>query len=191
MPYIPEEHKKFDVMPWKRKRGGEAFAYPSELLYQIEKIIGHDLTPYGYKNYEEYYEEVDKCARPFESDEAVMDLFKKYKAEVMRLNKKEEWSICRYKGKRIGEVAGLIPGHTYYWPTTADNPVYCGVIDEEEFTTYWFPTEEDDWEILLDPTGMAFRTIHEKKGYVTRKRFDNVMKQVKELLDSQRDTDTE
>ena len=132
MPYIPKEHEKYDVLPRKRKNGGEAFDYPSKMLFQIEEIIGHDLTPYGYESYEEYYKEVDACAEPFKDDPAVTKLFASYKAEVMRMNRKEEWSICKYKGDRIGEIMGLESGHTYYWPTTADNPVYCGVIDEKE-----------------------------------------------------------
>ena len=188
MPYIPKEHEKYDVLPRKRKNGGEAFDYPSKMLFQIEEIIGHDLTPYGYESYEEYYKEVDTCAEPFKDDPVVTKLFVNYKAEVMRMNRKEEWSICKYKGDRIGEIMGLESGHTYYWPTTADNPVYCGVIDEEEFTNYWFPTETEDWEILLDPTGMAYRTLYEKKGYVSRKNFDYVMKQARELLDNRPDS---
>ena len=62
------------------------------------------------------------------------------------------------------------------------------MIDEEEFTNYWFPTETEDWEILLDPTGMAYRTLFEKKGHVTRKNFDYVMKQARELLDNRQDS---
>ena len=71
MPYIPKEHEKYDVLPRKRKNGGEAFDYPSKMLFQIEEIIGHDLTPYGYESYEEYYKEVDACAEPFKDDPAV------------------------------------------------------------------------------------------------------------------------
>lgn len=91
MPYIPKEHEKYDVLPRKRKNGGEAFDYPSKMLFQIEEIIGHDLTPYGYESYEEYYKEVDACAEPFKDDPAVTKLFASYKAEVMRMNRKEEW----------------------------------------------------------------------------------------------------
>lgn len=183
MPYIPVNHKKYDVLPYIRKRGGEVFDYPSKLLFQIEEIIGHDLTPYGYASYEEYYEEVDRCAEPFVDDPEIMKLFSDYKSEVRCMNRKEQWSICRYKGERIGEISRLEPGHTYYWPTRADNPVYCGVIDEEDFTSYWFPTEPEDWDILEDPTGMAYRTLYEKKNYVSKRRFDNVMEQVKKLVD--------
>lgn len=45
--------------------------------------------------------------------------------------------------------------------TMLDNPVYEGVIDNEEFTSYLYPTDSDLWEILEDPTGMAYRTIYE------------------------------
>ena len=177
MPY-KKEHERYDVLPWKRKNGGEVFDYPSKLLFQIEEIIGHDLTPYGYESYEEYYKEVDACAEPFKDDPAVTKLFASYKAEVMRMNRKEEWSICKYKGDRIGEIMGLEPGHTYYWPTTADNPVYCGVIDEEEFTNYWFPTETEDWEILLIQLEWHIARYMRKRVCV-EKNFDYVMKQAR------------
>ena len=162
MAYIPKEHKAYNVLPQIREREGEVFEYPSKLLFQLERVLGHDLTPYGYKSYEEYYDELDHCAEPFKDDPAIRKLFDEYKDEVKRMNKKEEWSICKYIGARIGKVKGLETGHVYYWPTTKENPVFHGVIDEEEFTSYWYPTEAEDWEILLDPTGMAYRTIYEK-----------------------------
>ena len=116
-----------------KERTEEKFSITlQKCCFRSKIFIGHDLTPYGYESYEEYYKEVDACAEPFKDDPAVTKLFASYKAEVMRMNRKEEWSICKYKGDRIGEIMGLESGHTYYWPTTADNPVYCGVIDEKE-----------------------------------------------------------
>ena len=181
MPYIPEKHKKYDVLPHCRKRGGEVFEYPSKLLFQIEEIMGKNITPYGYDSYEEYFRELDDIESSA-SDPSLLKLLADYRAEIKRLNKKEDWSICKYIGKPIGGVyERLRPGHAYYWPATVDNPVHRGVIDEEEFTSYWYPTEADGWEILEDPTGMAYRTIFEKTNYVSRKQFDSVMEQLKTL----------
>lgn len=67
----------------------------------------------------------------------------------------------------------------YYWPTRRENPVYCGVIDDEEFTAYLYPTEASLWQILSDPTGMARRTIFEGgKGYLSQAEYDEYMKQL-------------
>ena len=63
--------------------------------------------------------------------------------------------------------------------------VYCGVIDDEEFTAYLYPTEPSLWEILLDPTGMAYRTIYEKgKGYLSQAEHDDFMLQIADQFGS-------
>ena len=97
------------------------------------------------------------------------------------MNQKEEWSILRYIGPTDDNVGGLTHGKNYYWPTRKDNPVYCGVVDDEEFTSYRYPTEAHLWEILEDPTGMAYRTIYEKaKGYTSVAQHEAVMEQIAE-----------
>lgn len=40
-----------------------------------------------------------------------------------------------------------------------ENPVYEGVVDNEEFTSYMYPCDKDSWEIVEDPTGMAARAL--------------------------------
>lgn len=182
MPYIPEAHQKYAVLPWKRKHGGEVFEYTN--WDHLEPYIPREesLEPYGVKSYEEYDSILDCCVKANSQNEAVVKLFEDFRATMKRLNHKEDWSILRYTGSRIGEIDGLVPGHVYYWPCDKTNPVYRGVIDEAEYTAYWFPTEETDWEILEDPTGMAYRTIHEKgKGHVTRESFEKVMSQLKSM----------
>ena len=68
--------------------------------------------------------------------------------------------MLRYVGESGSPFSGLTYNNNYYWPTSKNHPVYCGVIDNEEFTAYIYPTDEELWEILEDPTGMAYRTIH-------------------------------
>ena len=53
----------------------------------------------------------------------------------------------------------LTRGRCYYWPCSRDNPVYEGVIDDEEFTSYLYPCDPASWEPLYDPTGMARRAL--------------------------------
>lgn len=181
MPYIPESHKKYDLLPRSQEYGGEVFEYPSELLNRLEERIGCGLMPYGYDSYEEYFEELENLKSKL-SDPQAIKILDDYKIEIIDLNKKEDWSICRYTGNTNDETPlRLTPGRAYYWPTKADEPVYRGVIDDEEFTCYWYPTEASDWEILEDPTGMAFRTIFQQKDYVSREEFEDVMEQLKTL----------
>lgn len=160
MAYIPEEHKKYKLLPYKRNKG-EVFEYPD--LTFIENLLdGYPvrLIPYHFFSYEEYFnnlDEIDACY-----SRRVIGLHKalqKLRKEMIRLNKKEEWSICRYIGKSTDGAFGLKHNQCYYWPTTKDNPTYSGVIDEEEFTAYFYFPNKEDWEILEDPTGMAHKAV--------------------------------
>ena len=59
---------------------------------------------------------------------------------------------------------------------------YEGVIDDEEFTSYLYSTEPEDWEILEDPTGMAYNTMFNRaKGYMSRRDYDHLQKQLKTM----------
>lgn len=76
------------------------------------------------------------------------------------MNLKDDWSVLKYIGPSDSNVLGLTQNKNYYWPTRKEHPVYCGVIDDEEFTAYLYPTQAHLWEILEDPTGMAYNTIY-------------------------------
>lgn len=65
----------------------------------------------------------------------------------------------KYIGESTDGVSGLTHGRCYYWPCSTKNPVYEGVIDDEEFTSYLYPVDANLWEIIEDPTGMAKRAI--------------------------------
>ena len=178
MPYIPEEHKKYDVLPYSVKNGGEVFNYPSGLIDEIEAYYPEDFNfiPYGYNSYDEYFAFLDKYKNDTD-DEKLISLFEKLKLEIIRYNKKENWSICRYVGKKMSLITGLTPNQCYYWPCISDDPKYVGVIDDEEFTSYWYATDEELWEIVLDPTGMAYNEIHKNNNSRNSKsNFNKVMK---------------
>ncbi|MBQ1434650.1 MAG: hypothetical protein IIZ19_01975 [Clostridia bacterium] len=59
MPYIPEEHKKYPVLPNSRKRGGEVFQYNDFPEDKFLALVGEHLIPYGYDSYEEYFSKID------------------------------------------------------------------------------------------------------------------------------------
>lgn len=56
MAYIPEKHKKYDVLPMCRKRGGEVFSYPGKIIDDLENYLPEEenMIPYGYDSYEQY-----------------------------------------------------------------------------------------------------------------------------------------
>ncbi len=176
MPYIPEEHKKYNVLPYSVEHGGEVFCYPSELVDEIESYYpeGDSFIPYGYESYEEYFDYLDEYESEA-TDPHLIDLFEELKKEILQTNKKEEWSICRYVGPEMSTVKGLEPGQCYYWPCCADDPEYAGVIDNEEFTSYWYPTNPELWEIVVDPTGMALDTITNTTEDNSKEQFNGVM----------------
>ncbi|MBQ8504236.1 MAG: hypothetical protein IJ491_08160 [Clostridia bacterium] len=158
MAYIPTQHEKYNLLPFCRKNGLEVFDYPSKLLWEIDEYIGID--PYGYNSYDDYFKELDKVAERFSGNPEAAELLRKFKSEIKRMNIKEEWSVVKYTGPTDDKAYGLTQGKNYYWPTSKDDPVYHGVIDDEEYTSYIYPTDRNLWEILEDPTGMAYDTIY-------------------------------
>ncbi len=177
MPYIPEEHKKYGLLPHCVENGGEVFCYPTKLIDRIRDCYAEDISciPYGYVSYDEYFSFIEEYKNKT-TDDVLRSLFDELKQEIIRYNKKEEWSICRYIGKEMSLIKGLTPNQCYYWPCHSDNPKYEGVIDDEEFTSYWYPTDAELWEIISDPTGMAYDAIHNQNKRNTKTEFNNVMK---------------
>lgn len=181
MPYIPEQHQKYDLLPRCRNRGGEVFEYNSSLIDRTADILGsaNAFSPYGFCSYAEYFDSLDSVITSNRHLPDVVRMLKRLREEMVQLNRKEEWSVLRYIGPSTGKLLGLTHGKNYYWPTSKDNPVYNGVVDDEEFTSYLYPTDADMWEILEDPTGMAYRTIYEKgEGSITKESHDYIMQQV-------------
>lgn len=185
MPYIPKEHEKYDLLPFCRERGGEVFEYPSDLLDRLEAYLDPEdqLMPYGFKSYEEYNQEIDRIAQRFLVQPEVLDLFAQFKAQVHEMNCKEQWSVLKYVGPKSGGVFGLTPYRNYYWPSRTSNPVYSGVVDDEEFTAYIYPTDADLWEILEDPTGMAYNTLYGNgKNKLPKATHGHIMEQLKNTV---------
>lgn len=185
MPYIPKDHKKYGLLPYCREHGGEVFDYPSELLSEVNKLLRpeDDLIPYGYESYEEYFDEVDRLSKKFKDNPDKYNLFVEFKKVMHEMNCKEDWSILRYIGETDDEVFGITNGKIYYWPTSKTNPVYSGVIDNEEFTSYWYATDSDSWEILEDPTGMAYNTIYcDGENSASSEKLQSILEQMKKAV---------
>ena len=147
-------------------------------------VIGEEnLEPYGYSSLQEYLDYLDK--RKAKASPEVARLFDQLKEKMVEMNNKEEWSILLYKGKGNGDwPERLINGRAYYWPCSEASPVYDGIIDEEEWTSYWYPIEPEDWEILEDPTGMAYRTLYCGENQFSREKYEkyeHVMNKLKDL----------
>lgn len=175
-PYIPDEHAKYDLLPSRRRKGGEVFSYPAE-LDAIDNLVSERLDgdkeenrsmrliPYGKKSYAEYFGMLEEYASRFrEEDPELAQLIDWLIAATKRMNIKEGWSVVRYVGSEhdedpLADASGLTKGRCYYWPCSRENPVYEGVIDNEEFTSYLYPCDPGSWEIVADPTGMAARAL--------------------------------
>lgn len=183
-PYIPKEHEKYDLLPFCRQNGGEVFEYPGKLLDQLAQYTTEEdnLNPYGYESYEAYFADVDRVAKKFSDQPEAVTLFERFKTRMREMNCKEEWSILKYIGPKEDRDFRLTPGHNYYWPSEKANPVYSGVIDDEEYTSYLYPTDSDLWEILEDPTGMAYNTIYGTGKKVPQKRYEAFMQQIRKIL---------
>lgn len=182
MPYIPKEHEKYDLLPLLREKGGEAFDYPGKLIYEAELLSDslRSLIPYNFDSYETYFARLDYLIGANSGNPEIVGKLVKIRETVWRMNQKEEWSILRYIGPTTDDLFGLTNGKNYYWPTRKDHPVYQGVIDDEEFTSYMYPTEATLWEIIEDPTGMAFRTIYEKaEDHYSQAAYDDYMEQIR------------
>lgn len=170
MPYIPEEHKKYlkdGLLSHCRRLKTEFIYRPSCLMefidYELSKYRVNSI-PHEYTSYEQYYSFLDYLIENYSNK------IPNFSNDVLQLKKliedgnhKEEWSICRFIGKEEDYIIpALTTGKAYYWPTSKKNPVYHGVVENDEFDTYPHSTRRKDWEILEDPTGMAKRILESK-----------------------------
>lgn len=101
------------------------------------------------------------------------------------MSKKENWSVLKYLGVDTNNLFELKKGQYYYWPCSIENLVYEGVIDDEEYTSYVYPTDSESWEIAENPTGMAHRTIFEDQNSMSTIQHADMISQVKELFDGE------
>ena len=182
MPYIPEAHKKYNLLPNCQKNNGEVFVYPSELLKKLQNINSKILDPYGYSSYDEYYDKLNKIYS-LSHDDKFRTLILRYKKRLVELNDKHYWSVLKYIGKSTDTLLGLTNGIYYYWPATKDNAKYSGVIDDEEYTSYLYSTDPQLWEIAEDPTKMAYNTLYNNQNGISQNDYNHIMEQVKDMFE--------
>lgn len=184
MPYIPEQHEKYKLLPYCCEHGGEVFEYPSGLLNKVNNCLpeGETLEPYGFESYEAYYSAIDKWIGYFKDNEEAISMLQAFRKEMLRLNCKESWSVLKYVGPAMDSVFGLTPGRYYYWPCSLKDLSYHGVIDDEEYTAYLHPTNADYWEIAEDPTGMASHVLSQNKPLWSQSQIDNIVDQFRNAL---------
>lgn len=181
MASIPKKHEKYGLLPRTvNDDTWECFLYPS--LYEFDEAGIDGIEPYGYSSVEQYNAMIAHRIAQSNSEETIR-MLKKLQEDMTRMNNKENWSVLKFLGEHFPPdyVTGIDKGCCYYWPCDIDDPVYQGVIDNEEYTAYWYPTEPDMWEILEDPTGMAHRTIFEKDEYVSLNQWNEIMGQVRDI----------
>ncbi len=161
MPYIPQKHEKYNLLPFCRQNGGEVFEYPYN-LYDINKMLpdGVSLYPYGYDSYQAYYSYLDKIAEEYGTEQGTQnEIYEKInslKQKIQELNIKDNWVVLQYVGDDTPGFNGLTKGQYYYAPVIDGKPGHSiGVIDDEEFTSYLYSGAPDLWVIAEDPFGMA------------------------------------
>lgn len=173
-PYIPKVHidENYDLLPRLRKEGGEVFVtstFAQDAKREVSKLVdlsGSHLFPVAlpqhYANYQEYFSELLDLFEQVADDGDVSAYLQVFMGAQFRLNRKEEWSVLLYIGDRYDGLEDnlyLTPGRFYYWPTSFDNPEYCGVIDNTETVPFLYPCDPKERMIFRDPTGMAKRAL--------------------------------
>lgn len=156
MPYIPEAHKKYDVLPICREYNVEMFIWDEKLLKKIQKLTNmtdHMVCPYqNYKSYEQFLDEISSWINKFPNYEEEII---KYRDSTMKMNNKDQWAIIQYTGQTN---YSFTKGKYYYVPMYIDNDSWIigGVIDNEEYTDFvaWQDSINliKDFKIVIDPS---------------------------------------
>ena len=159
--YIPEKHKKYDVLPTCRKYNFEIIIPNNNLLREIEQLTGKTdymgLHPYQrFKSYEEFFNEIDNLISQFPNyKQKIIE----YKNSVIKMNNKDLWAIVEY----LGESNWNFTKNKYYYVVMYkenDSWVIDGVIDNEEYDAFqvWSlkctnPVNlNKDFKIIVDPS---------------------------------------
>jgi hypothetical protein len=167
MAYIPEAHKKYNLLPYCTENGGEVFEYPSIMADEIENLMPESVMPYGYESYSEYYFKLDEYISKYGMKNGKHNkrrlnklgkMILHFKELMQKINGKESWSVVRYIGKSTGG-AGLTHGRYYYLTSICEHTKTAGIIDDEEFTSYAYSFTSENWEIAEDPEGISAKLL--------------------------------
>lgn len=171
MSYVPPEHLKYDLLPHNRGADDwETFSYPGECGFVSDMLraatqalagdAGSSAIPYNYPSCDAYYAMLENEARRVEGAYPFLALdLRNLRLNIEEMNDKSVWSVLRYLGEDDDPACGLTHGRCYYWPCREASPIYEGVVDNEEFTSYRYDPDPVLWEVFEDPTGMARATL--------------------------------
>lgn len=159
--YIPENHKKYDVLSTCKKYNFEMIISDNNLLHEIEQLTCitdyMGLHPYQrFKSYKEFFDEIDSLISKFPTYEQKII---QYKNSVIKMNNKDLWAIVEY----IGESNRNFTKNKYYYVVMYVESNYWtlrGIIDNEEYDTFlvWDPNSTNpinlnkDFRIIIDPS---------------------------------------
>ncbi len=156
MPYIPAGHQRYGLLPLCCSKGGEVFEYPTQLIMELEEFLNTDETiiPFGYNSYEEYYAYLDEINKENADNKFIKNKIEELKREIRALNIKENWAVVQYVGKTTDSLFGLTNGRFYYCTSYYSRRNTIKVIDDEEFTSYEYGYNPNNWIIFEDPKGI-------------------------------------
>lgn len=162
MPYIPESHKEYNVLPRCKDCNCEFFLWDHELLTKIKKKTGmldYMINPYrNYESYEAFLDEMDNWIKKYpDCKNEIIE----YRESVMKMNNKDLWAIVQYLGESNFDFTN---GNYYYVPMyyEGDELIIGGIIDNEEYSAFasWLLTCTNpvdlinDLKIVIDPSGL-------------------------------------
>lgn len=158
--YIPETHKKYNVLPNHRKWNEEIFIWEENLLRKIEKYtnMNNAYPYYRYKKYQNFFEEIDEWIKKY--PEIKKDILN-YKNSIIKLNNKDNWAIVQY----IGVSNRDFTNNNFYYVVMYQEKncwkVY-GIVDNEEYNAFSVWSNKctnhidllKDFKIIIDPSNI-------------------------------------
>ena len=161
MTYIPNSHKKYNLLPICILNDVEMIITDISLRNKIEKIVnktkGMRLHPYcRFKTYQDYFNELEDLINQFPNYK--VDILE-YKNSIVKMNNKDLWAIVKY----IGESNFSFTKDKYYYVVMYlenNSWIIEGIIDNEEYDAFqvWLPGNTNpinlntDFEIVIDPS---------------------------------------
>ncbi len=156
--YIPENHKKYNVLKHHRKYNVEMFVWNEVLLRKIEEYTNmiNTYPYYRYKTYQDFYQVIDEWLIKYpEIKHEILD----FKNSIIKLNNKDLWGIVQYVGK---SNFGFTQNDYYYVVMYKENNYWKidGMINNEEYNSFpvWLPGNTNqvnllkDLKIIVDPS---------------------------------------
>jgi len=156
--YIPETHKKYNVLKNHRIYNEEMFVWNEALLRNIEEHTNmvNTYPYYRYKTYQDFYQVINEWLIKYpEIKKEILN----FKNSIIKLNNKDLWGIVKYIGK---SNFGFTQNDYYYVVMYKENNCWKidGIIDNEEYNSFpvWLPGNTNqvnllkDLKIIIDPS---------------------------------------